>query len=80
MVEKSNATKFKVKFFDVDAENSFAQIQATMAETDYHKILQGAGQNVIDPMNPGKGKMLITCLDRSGSMYGQPWDALIHAA
>jgi uncharacterized protein with von Willebrand factor type A (vWA) domain len=51
-----------------------------MSELDYLKLNEGEGANAVDLKNPGKGKMLITCLDRSGSMYGKPFEALKHAA
>jgi uncharacterized protein with von Willebrand factor type A (vWA) domain len=82
MVEKENKpnTKMNVIYFPVDENNHFVQMQSTMTETNYKKLCQaGEGEQEV-VINPGKGKMLIQVLDKSGSMYGRPEEALREGA
>ena len=43
-------------------------------------MLTGKENVEVGNIDPGKGKMLILALDRSGSMSGQPFNALKEAA
>ena len=49
-----------------------------MTEKEYQRILGKDDQKIVQ--DPGKGKMLIQCLDRSGSMSGTPMKALKEGA
>lgn len=58
------------KHFPVDAERSFVQFEISMSETEYNQ------NKVEETKQDNKGKVLIQCLDRSGSMSGTPYDAV----
>ena len=48
-----------------------------MPENEYCKLIDKEGE--ILNQNPGKDKMLLQCLDVSGSMCGRPMEALKEA-
>jgi uncharacterized protein with von Willebrand factor type A (vWA) domain len=82
MVESNEHTgKFKVKYFDLDGGNTnFVQLEATMTEKEHEMLLTGSSSTgsgaKVQLGKPGEGKMLIMCLDTSGSMSGRPIRAL----
>lgn len=72
---------FKIKHFPVDDALSFAEFTVEFEENEFNQMEFGVNNELnFDPNNPGKDRMLILCLDRSGSMFGSPWDALISAS
>jgi hypothetical protein len=50
-----------------------------MEEVKYQQLLTGNSEQKEIVADPGKGKMLIIALDRSGSMSGSPFNALKEA-
>ena len=68
MVEaNSNSNKIcVVKHFAIDEEHSYAQISLTVDEQEYNRLTN----NNHAVINPGQNKVLIQCLDTSGSMRG----------
>ena len=73
MVELVNVKRCVVKHFAIDEEHAFVQYSLTMSEDDFKAITtpQGGANTHI-----GSKKILVQALDISGSMYGQPMDAL----
>jgi len=65
-----------LKHFPLDEDNSFTQWSSQMTQKDYENLVGQEGKK----QDPGKGKMLIQCLDRSGSMSGTPMKALKEGA
>jgi uncharacterized protein with von Willebrand factor type A (vWA) domain len=59
--------------FELDAENSFVQLEVTMSFTEYNELL--GKSNDFNPSIANKGRALIQCLDCSGSMSGEPMKA-----
>ena len=74
MVEEKKNKNVICKHFPIDANNSFVQLQVSMTEAEYNELMQkdaGQAQSVSN-----QGKVLVQCLDRSGSMSGGPMRAL----
>ena len=68
------ANKFEcvVKHFPIDDEFDYVQYSTTVSEETWKEISEGAD----GPVSTGKNKILVQALDISGSMYGQPMQAL----
>ena len=62
------------KHFPISDEDSFVEYSIKMSEAEYQQLILGDGEINADP---GKNKMLLQCLDVSGSMYGRTMEALI---
>ena len=62
-----------VKHFAIDETHSYVQYSTTMAEEAFKAITEG---DQVKDANTGKNKILIQCLDTSGSMSGAPIEAL----
>ena len=72
----ANGDKFiKIKHFPIDNEYSFVQYTARMTEDDYKVLVRGDAAHQ-ENYEPGKDRILIQCLDTSGSMAGAPMRAL----
>ncbi len=56
----------------MDAQNSFFQFEIKMNEKEFINLTDSEGPKGID----NKGKVLLTCLDRSGSMSGAPLECV----
>ena len=56
------------KHFPISEEESFVQYTMRLSEADYNKLIMGDGEAMI--VEPGKNKILLQCLDVSGSMSG----------
>ena len=74
--EKATDSKEKkviCKHFPVSEEDSYVQYSIKMTEAEYQQLILGDGEA---NLNPGKNKMLLQCLDVSGSMYGRAMESL----
>ena len=72
--DSSNNKTCVVKHFAIDEEHSYAQISLTVDEQEYDRLIGGDNDQAVT--NPGQNKVLIQCLDTSGSMGGSPIEAL----
>ena len=63
-----------VKHFALDEEHSYAQISLTVEEEEYNRLIDANSAEAVP--KPGQNKVLIQCLDISGSMGGSPIEAL----
>ena len=68
------AKKCVVKHFPIDEEHSYAQVSLTVEEQEYERLIDANNAQAVP--NPGRNKVLIQCLDTSGSMAGAPINAL----
>ena len=75
MFEANGSKCVMVKHFPIDKENSYVQYTARMSEQDYKLIVNGNDMQQAN-FEPGKDKILIQCLDTSGSMAGAPMRSL----
>lgn len=75
MVDQSPVNKHvKCKFFPIDDVNAFVQYEITMSEKAYAEMMGTDGEE--QKKNDNKGKVLIACLDKSGSMSGRPMESV----
>ena len=79
--KKQNATatidrKVTAKHFPITDKESFVQYSLQVSEPEYTKLINGDGDIEVNH-SPGKNKMLLQCLDVSGSMYGRTMESLI---
>ena len=66
-------SQVECKFFPINGTHSFVQYEARIS-TAQHNYLTGSADDSGKKSN--KGRVLIQCLDRSGSMHGKPFEAL----
>ena len=70
MVEQSSIN-VDCRYFAINKEHSYVQYEARLTQEQYAQLtLKDSG------VKSNKGKVLIQCLDRSGSMSGRPIEAV----
>lgn len=77
MVESNKKLELSVNYFPI-ADNSavYVDYEMQMPQTEYAQVMENEGVQVSD----SKGKFIICCFDKSGSMSGAPFKALKEGA
>ena len=74
---ESSTQQIECKFFPINSTHSFVQYEAKVKPTLHNSLI---GNESDSPKKTNKGRVLIQCLDRSGSMWGKPFEALCAGA